>query len=82
MLARLDDAAVLVGLDADVHRMLRSCEPVLEVSIPVRMEDTPSHGNYPGADGQVHYVEGLLVGYRWYDAKGIQPALRFVHGLS
>src|SRR3990170_2349380 len=39
MLARLDDAAALVGLDADVHRMLRTCERVLEVAVPVRMDD-------------------------------------------
>jgi glutamate dehydrogenase (NAD(P)+) len=39
VLARLDDAAALVGLDADVHEMLRSCERVLEVSVPVRMDD-------------------------------------------
>ena len=39
VLARLDDAAALIGLDADVHRMLRSCERVLEVAVPVRMDD-------------------------------------------
>jgi len=39
VLARLDDAAELIGLDPDVHRILRSCERVLEVSVPVRMDD-------------------------------------------
>jgi glutamate dehydrogenase (NAD(P)+) len=39
MLARLDDAADLVGLDPDVHRILRSCERIFEVSVPVRMDD-------------------------------------------
>jgi glutamate dehydrogenase (NAD(P)+) len=39
MLDRLDDAAELIGLDADVHRMLRTCERVLEVAVPVRMDD-------------------------------------------
>ena len=39
VLARLDDAAALIGLDADVHRMLRTCERVLEVAVPVRMDD-------------------------------------------
>jgi beta-glucosidase len=28
------------------------------------------------------YSEELLVGYRWYDAKGIQPLFPFGHGLS
>jgi small subunit ribosomal protein S13 len=39
MLTRLDDAADLVGLDPDVHRILRSCERIFEVSVPVRMDD-------------------------------------------
>jgi glutamate dehydrogenase/leucine dehydrogenase len=39
MLARLDDAAELVGLDPDVCRILRSCERTFEVSVPVRMDD-------------------------------------------
>jgi beta-glucosidase len=28
------------------------------------------------------YSEGLDVGYRWYDAKGIHPLFAFGHGLS
>jgi glutamate dehydrogenase (NAD(P)+) len=39
VLERLDDAASLVRLDPGVHRILRHCERVLEVSIPVRMDD-------------------------------------------
>ncbi len=42
---------------------------------------------YPGvrnAAGQpeVTYKEGLNIGYRWYDAKGVTPAFPFGHGLS
>ena len=29
-----------------------------------------------------HYSEGLLVGYRWFDTKGIEPLYAFGHGLS
>lgn len=30
----------------------------------------------------VNYDEGVLVGYRWYDAKGIEPLFPFGHGLT
>ena len=39
ILERLDDAAQLVELDPDVHRLLRTPRRVLEVSVPVRMDD-------------------------------------------
>ena len=39
ILERLDDAAKLTGLDSDIHRMLRTPRRVLEVAIPVRMDD-------------------------------------------
>ena len=29
-----------------------------------------------------YYTEGLLVGYRWFDTKGIEPLYAFGHGLS
>ena len=35
-----------------------------------------------GGQPEVTYKEGLHVGYRWYDAKGISPAFPFGHGLS
>jgi glutamate dehydrogenase (NAD(P)+) len=38
-LERLDDAAKLAGIDSDIHRMLRTPRRVLEVAIPVRMDD-------------------------------------------
>jgi glutamate dehydrogenase (NAD(P)+) len=39
VLERLDDAAKLMGLDPDVHRMLRTPRRVLEVAVPIRMDD-------------------------------------------
>lgn len=38
VLERLDDAVKLAGIDADVHRMLRTPRRVLEVAVPVRMD--------------------------------------------
>ena len=37
---------------------------------------------FPGESGVVRYEEGLLVGYRWFDTKGIEPLFEFGHGLS
>ncbi len=39
LLTRLDDAAELIGLDPDIHRDLRVPQRILEVAIPVRMDD-------------------------------------------
>lgn len=54
----------------------------LTETVPVRLEDNPSFGNFPGEFGHVRYGEGLLVGYRWYDAKGLDVTFPFGHGLS
>jgi beta-glucosidase len=42
--------------------------------------NTPAQ--YPGVNGQETYSEGVLVGYRHFDAKDIQPLFPFGHGLS
>jgi glutamate dehydrogenase (NAD(P)+) len=39
ILERIDDAAALIGLDPDVHKMLSQPTRVLEVAIPVRMDN-------------------------------------------
>jgi len=39
ILERIDDAAALVSLDPDIHRLLRTPERILEVAVPVRMDD-------------------------------------------
>jgi len=54
----------------------------LAETFPVRLEDTPAYGNFPGEAGEVRYGEGLLVGYRWYDTRRVEPAFPFGHGLS
>ncbi|MDR1634316.1 MAG: glycoside hydrolase family 3 C-terminal domain-containing protein [Bifidobacteriaceae bacterium] len=54
----------------------------LAETIPLRLTDNPSFGNFPGAKGHVYYGEGTLVGYRWYDARGLDVAYPFGHGLS
>ncbi len=54
----------------------------LPVSFGRRLEDSASYGNYPGSGGKVDYAEGILVGYRWFDAKGVAPLFPFGFGLS
>jgi beta-glucosidase len=56
----------------------------LPCTFPKRLADSPAHAlnAYPGANGTVTYAEGLLVGYRWYDTKEIEPLFPFGYGLS
>jgi len=54
----------------------------LPISYGKRKEDSASFGNYPGSNGRVDYAEGILVGYRWFDAKGVAPLFPFGYGLS
>jgi beta-glucosidase len=55
----------------------------LTVTYPRRLEDTPAftHMSYGGAR-EVIYGEGIFVGYRYYDARGIEPLFPFGYGLS
>lgn len=70
--------------DALTDVLLGNADPGgrLPLTFPRQLRDTPAFGNFPGEHGQVRYGEGLLVGYRWYDTRGIDPAFAFGHGLS
>lgn len=54
----------------------------LAETIPVRLEDTSSFGNFPGEFGKVYYNESIMVGYRYFDAKQVDVSYPFGHGLS
>jgi beta-glucosidase len=54
----------------------------LSVSYGRRLEDAASYGNFPGSNGKVDYAEGIFVGYRWFDSRGIAPLFPFGYGLS
>jgi beta-glucosidase len=62
----------------------------LPMTFPMRLEDVGAYamGDYPGvkrADEDVWdetYREDILVGYRWFDTKKIQPLFPFGYGLS
>lgn len=69
-------AALLLG-DANPGGKLPETFPRSEADMPV---NTPER--YPGVNDQEAYSEGIFVGYRWYDAQGIEPLFPFGHGLS
>lgn len=69
-------AAVLFGDDDPGGR--------LPVTFPARAEQGPATApeRFPGVDGTVTYDEGILVGYRFFDAENQAPLFPFGHGLS
>ncbi|MDT0642073.1 glycoside hydrolase family 3 C-terminal domain-containing protein [Zunongwangia sp. F363] len=52
-------------------------------TMPKELKDSPAHAtnSFPG-DQTVSYDEGILVGYRWFDTKNIEPLYPFGYGLS
>lgn len=54
----------------------------LPLTFPVRYQDTPTSINFPGDGYHVTYGEGIYVGYRYYDKKGLTPRYAFGYGLS
>jgi beta-glucosidase len=52
-------------------------------TMPKKLIDSPAHAtnSFPG-DKAVNYTEGILVGYRWFDTKKIEPLYPFGYGLS
>jgi beta-glucosidase len=69
-------AAVLFG-DVNPSGKLPQTFPKNQADLPTQ---TPEQ--YPGVNGHAVYSEGLEVGYRWYDAHGVEPLFAFGHGLS
>ena len=56
----------------------------LPVTFPRSDNQRPARStvDYPGDGDDVYYAEGLLIGYRWYDATGQRPLFPFGYGLS
>ncbi|WP_183557628.1 glycoside hydrolase family 3 C-terminal domain-containing protein [Mucilaginibacter sp. SP1R1] len=56
----------------------------LPFTFPVSLQDSPAFAldTYPGDGRTAEYKEGILVGYRWYDTKKIDPLYCFGYGLS
>ena len=59
----------------------------LVCTFPEKLSDSPAHASndpnmFPGVNGTVQYDEGILVGYRYFDTRNIEPLFCFGHGLS
>ncbi|MFT4137240.1 glycoside hydrolase family 3 protein [Microbacterium sp.] len=56
----------------------------LPLTLPRDLDQTPAADprTYPGVEGSVVYEEGVFVGYRGFDARGLEPAYPFGHGLA
>lgn len=56
----------------------------LPFTFPESLKDSPAFAlnTYPGENKTTEYKEGILVGYRWFDTKKIEPAYCFGYGLS
>ena len=70
------------GAIADILFGVVSPSGKLTETVPLRIQDTPAYLDFPGEHQRVRYSEGLHVGYRWYDARELEVAFPFGHGLS
>ncbi len=74
------------GGEATAALLLGEANPggKLPVTFPRSAGDAPTAdpSRYPGTDLRADYSEGDLVGYRWFDTKGVAPLFPFGHGLS
>ncbi|MDD8016850.1 MAG: glycoside hydrolase family 3 C-terminal domain-containing protein [Bacteroidota bacterium] len=72
------------GTQALMEMLTGSVNPSgkLPFTIAKRWEDYPAYGNFPGVDSTVEYKEGILVGYRYFDTKKVEPLFPFGFGMS
>jgi len=70
------------GATADVLFGVVNPSAKLTETVPLRFADSPAYLDFPSEFSHVRYGEGLFVGYRWYDARDLDVAYPFGHGLS
>jgi beta-glucosidase len=84
-------AAMPAAVAGPAHNAAHAAKHTLRTHAPkqaharkIKAADVPAStpAQWPGLNRGVLYSEGLLVGYRWYDAKGITPLFPFGFGLS
>ncbi|WVR03693.1 hypothetical protein IAU60_000688 [Kwoniella sp. DSM 27419] len=67
---------------ADVIYGTRNPSGRLPITLPQRELDIAANLNYKSARTKIHYEEGIWVGYKHHNARGIEPLFPFGHGLS
>jgi beta-glucosidase len=75
------------GGHAIAHLLFGDANPSgrLPITFPGSESGMPTAGSsteWPGDQNNIRYNEGLLLGYRWYDAKHIAPLFPFGYGLT
>jgi len=70
------------GAIADILFAITNPCGKLAETFPMKLSHNSSYINFPGEEDKVEYKEGLFVGYRYYDAKEIEPLFPFGYGLS
>ncbi|WP_405497262.1 glycoside hydrolase family 3 N-terminal domain-containing protein [Nocardia sp. NBC_00511] len=54
----------------------------LAETFPTDLRHTPAHTAFPGDGLTVDYREGIFIGYRWYETRGLPVTFPFGHGLT
>lgn len=54
----------------------------LPTTWPAELADAPVSDTTPTAEGELHYTEGVFIGYRAWERAGTTPAYPFGHGLG
>lgn len=70
-------AAAVNILTGAVNPSGKTCE-----TYPMRFEDNPVYGNYPGGPVTSEHRESIYIGYRYYDKAGLAVRYPFGYGLS
>jgi beta-glucosidase len=71
------------GAIADVLLGVVNPSGRLAETFPLRIADTAAYLTFPSRPQRVvPFGEGLFTGYRWHDAREIEPLFAFGHGLS
>jgi beta-glucosidase len=72
------------GAAAQADILLGNVNPSGKIAetFPHKLEDNPSHPNFPGGPSTVEYRESIYIGYRYYDTADQKVLFPFGHGLS